>query len=53
VRIGALALVALALITVGAILYGVADLRFGGYLAFGGMILALAAIALARRSSCH
>jgi hypothetical protein len=43
-RIGAAALAALVLMAVGLLLYGVADLRFGAYIAVGGLCIALGAI---------
>jgi hypothetical protein len=47
VRIGALALVGVVLTLTGVLLYGVADLKFGGYAALGGLFLALVSIGLA------
>ena len=43
-KIGAVALAALLLIVVGTLLYGVADLKLGGWLAMIGVFVALGAI---------
>jgi hypothetical protein len=43
-KIGAAALAGIVLIMVGLLLYGVADLEFGGWLAVAGMLLAFGAI---------
>jgi hypothetical protein len=47
-KIGAVALAAIALIVAGSLLYGVADLKFGGWLAMVGVFLALGAILAAQ-----
>jgi hypothetical protein len=43
-RIGAAALAALVLMAVGLLLYGVADLRFGAYIAVAGLLIAFGAM---------
>jgi hypothetical protein len=47
VRIGWAALIAVVLMVVGLAVYGVADLRFGGYVAVAGFLLACGAIVAA------
>jgi hypothetical protein len=46
-KIGAVALAALALMMAGLLLYGVADVHFGAYLAVAGLLIAMGAIVAA------